>query len=111
MAMEPKATPSKAKVTFTVPSSPVWFGTIRNLVINMCRNCHISDRKAGSIALALDEAVSNIHRHGYQGSTEELIEIQIETMQAFAEVPWKVKICLEDRATQINIDEIKSRDL
>ena len=111
MSMEPKATPSKIIVRLTVHASPVWFSTIRNLVINICRNCGICDRTSGSIALALDEAVSNIHRHGYHGSSDELIEIQLEAMQAGNGVPWKVKICLEDRATQIDLEQIKSREI
>jgi len=109
--MEPKVKPTSATARLSVPASPVWFSALRNLLIMYCRNSGISDRSAGAMALALDEAMSNIHRHGYHGSFDEMIDIEIKTEQATETVPWKILICIEDRATQIDLDKIQSRNL
>jgi anti-sigma regulatory factor (Ser/Thr protein kinase) len=109
--MEPKNTPCRASAKLTLPASPAWYGTIRNLAIQLCRNCGVDDRSSGSIALVLDEAVSNIHRHGYQYSHDGMINIEIKGYQSTELLPWKIMICIEDRATQIELDQIKSRNL
>ena len=109
--MEPKNTDCTASVKLTLPASPAWYGVIRNLTIQLCRNCGVDDRNAGSIALVLDEAVSNIHRHGYKGSHGEMIDIEIKGFSANKDQTWKIMICIEDRADQIDIDQIKSREL
>ncbi len=109
--MEPKNSSCTALAKLTLPASPAWYGTIRNLAIQLCRNCGVDDRNSGSIALALDEAVSNIHRHGYHGSHDQMIDIVIKGFKATTNQPWKIMICIEDRAPQINLDQIKSRNL
>ncbi|MBC8202481.1 MAG: ATP-binding protein [Planctomycetes bacterium] len=109
--MESKNTTCSASAKLSVPASPAWYGTIRNLAIQLCRNCGVDDRDSGSIALVLDEAVSNIHRHGYQGSHDEMIDLEIKGIKATPEQPWKITICIKDRAMQIELDKIKSRDL
>ena len=111
MSMEPQLKPTTATARMSVPASPIWFSGVRNLLIMYCRNSGITDRSAGSMAVALDEAMSNIYRHGYHGSCDEMIDIEIKTEQATETKPWKIKICIEDRATQIALDKIQSRDL
>jgi len=111
MAMETNHAPCNASAKLTIPASPPWFGTIRNLVIQLSRNCGVDDRNAGSIALVIDEAVSNIHRHGYLGSHEEMLNIEIKGYQATQSSPWKIQICIEDRAKQVELNRIKSRKL
>jgi anti-sigma regulatory factor (Ser/Thr protein kinase) len=109
--MEPKNTEYTATATLSLPASPAWYGTIRNLITHLCRNCGVDDRNAGSISLAIDEAVSNIHRHGYHGSHDEMIEIKITGYRATSSSPWKICICIEDLADQIELTKIKSREI
>jgi anti-sigma regulatory factor (Ser/Thr protein kinase) len=111
MTMEPKDKTPTASAYLTVPASPAWYGTIRNMVINISRNSGVSDRSAGAIALAVDEAVSNIHRHGYQGDHEQPISVEINVKKSSDTEPYSVWICIEDRAKQVELTDIKSRDL
>lgn len=111
MPMEPKDKTRAASAYLTLPASPAWYGTIRNVVINICRNSGVPDRTAGAIALAVDEAVSNIHRHGYQGDHTLPISLELIVKQATPTELYSVWICIEDRAKQVELSDIKSRDL
>ncbi|MDP7009437.1 MAG: ATP-binding protein [Phycisphaerales bacterium] len=109
--MKPKPLRTTASGTLTIPASPAWNPTIRQLVIGICRTCQLTDRDAGLIALAVDEAMSNVHRHGYGGSHEEHVTVTITAMKAMKNAPFHISICLQDNATQIPLDEIRSRNL
>lgn len=106
----PKDNMQTASVDLTIPASPVWFGTVRNLIVGISRDCGFSDRDAGGIALAVDEAMSNVFRHGYNSSTG-VIELQLEAFSATQSDPCGISICIEDRGKQVDIDTICSRNL
>jgi len=89
-------------------TSPAWFRTIRLLILAACQECGFSTRDAGQISMAVDEALSNIFRHGYQGSTEGRVRLTFKT--TLNPSP-KITIELEDDAIQVDTDLIRSRDL
>ena len=109
--MKPKDKPIQAKAELTIPASPAWFGAIRKLIICFSSESGFSSRESGSIALAVDEALSNVHRHGYDRSNTELIELSFETTCATKLTPCNIIICIEDRGKQVDIELIRSRDL
>jgi len=97
---------SECQIEFA--TCPKWFRTIRQLISAASTQCGFSDRDAGQIAMAVDEAISNIYRHGYHGSTEGRVRLNFFTT---ASPNAKITIEIEDEATQIDSDLIKSRDL
>ena len=97
---------SRCKIDF--PASPTWFRTIRQLIASATVQCGFSDREAGQIAMAVDEALCNIYRHGYQGSTEGRVRLLFAT----SAIPLpSVCIEIEDDAKQVDTELIQSRDL
>jgi anti-sigma regulatory factor (Ser/Thr protein kinase) len=77
------------------------------LLLTSATQCGFSDRTAGQIAMAVDEALCNIYRHGYKGAFGRAFLTVTTTIDP---VP-RIEIHIEDEAEQIEIEQIKSRDL
>ena len=58
--------------------------------------------------MAVDEAISNVYRHGYKGSNEGLVTLSFSTNSSPTPT---IQIEIVDEAEQVNIDLIQSRDL
>jgi anti-sigma regulatory factor (Ser/Thr protein kinase) len=91
-----------------IPARPDWFGPVRLLLLGLCRRLGFDDRDAGQIALAADEALCNIHRHGYEGDEDGRIEI---TLTVNGENERWLEIVMEDRGLQVDPKVIRSRPL
>jgi serine/threonine-protein kinase RsbW len=96
-----------SKFSIDFPCSPTWFKTIRQLLVACSREAGFPERVAGQIAMAADEALCNIHRHGYQGS---LGDAHMDVSTASEPLP-SITIVIDDQAQQIETIEIKSRNL
>ena len=105
-SMSSQLSTSQCKLEFS--TSPTWFRTLRQLITSASMQCGFFERDAGQIAMAVDEALTNIYRHGYHGSTEGRIRLTYKT-----EISPHPEICIEieDDATQIDTERIQSRDL
>ena len=79
---------------------------IRLFLINFLKNHQIENRTAKEIELAVDEAASNIIKHGYKIEDQNnKIEIKL------AIVKKKLFVHLFDNAVPVNQDKIKHRNL
>jgi anti-sigma regulatory factor (Ser/Thr protein kinase) len=72
------------------------------------KQCGFTDRDAGQISMAVDEALSNIYRHGYEGAHNGRVRLTFETT---VEPETHIAIEIEDDAEQVDTDLIQSRDL
>jgi|TARA_B100000959_G_scaffold266941_1_gene309904 anti-sigma regulatory factor (Ser/Thr protein kinase) len=99
---------STSECTIDFPTSPAWFRTIRKLVTSAATQSGFSNREAGQVSMAVDEALGNIYRHGYMGSTEGRVRFMYKT---FTSPSPKILIEIEDDAIQIDSELIRSRDL
>lgn len=94
--------------TIDFPSSPRWFQTIRRLVFTASTECGFSDRDAGQVAMAVDEALTNIYRHGYQLDEQGRITLHVRTVSSPAP---NIDITIEDEGQQVKPSTIQSRNL
>jgi anti-sigma regulatory factor (Ser/Thr protein kinase) len=99
---------STSECTIDFQTSPAWFRTIRKLITSAATQCGFSFREAGQVSMAVDEALSNIYRHGYMGSTEGRVRLKYST---FTTPTPKISIEIEDDAIQVDSNLIQSRDL
>ncbi len=90
------------------PATPEWFRTIRKLLITASVQCGFDDRSASQVAMAVDEAMCNIHRHGYDGRHDGYIDITVHTN---LDPHPTIEIELNDEGIQVDIGTIQSRDL
>ena len=106
MTMSTLSSTSHCNIDF--PASPSWFRAIRQLVSTTCTQCGFPDRDAGQVAMAVDEAMSNIFRHGYKGDPTGRIALYL--LAENCPEP-KISITIKDNADQVDIELIQSRDL
>lgn len=62
-------------------SDPAQLGDIRLRLSEWARRQHWSEAQVGEVVLALDEAITNVIRHGYQGRNDQPIWITAQIVQ------------------------------
>jgi len=93
-----------------VLSQPRYLAGLRELVLTISRRLGFGESAAGHIALAIDEALANVIRHGYEGQTDRPIFLAVSPIEENGQ-PAGIRICIEDHARQVDPSKIKSRDL
>mgnify|MGYP001075595418 FL=1 len=90
-------------------SFPATFDNLKNIRLslnNFLKDHQIENRTAKEIELAVDEAASNIIKHGYNiENKNNKIEIKLEIIKK------KLFVHLFDNAVPVNQDKIKHRNL
>lgn len=105
-------------------SNPILLAGVRDLVSSTAKRFGFADDACGQIALAVDEALCNVIRHGYQREPDHPIWLSIWPLGgawadgtpapsggAGDERPDAMKIVIEDEAKPVDPEKIKSRDL
>jgi anti-sigma regulatory factor (Ser/Thr protein kinase) len=112
-------------------SDPLLFGGIRELVSTIARRYGFSELDSSMVSLAVDEALCNIMRHGYDKRCDCPIWLSVWLLpaadgadpHAHKHIPdadpasngkpkvGGIRLVLEDHARQVDSCQIKSRDL
>ena len=98
-------------IRLQVISDPRYLSGARELVSAVARRLGFTEEGAGQVALAVDEALCNIIRHGYDRRTDKPIWLTLDPIEAGSGHPRGLTIVLEDEARQVDPGTIKSRDL
>jgi anti-sigma regulatory factor (Ser/Thr protein kinase) len=64
--------------SLSIPSNPAGFREIRAWLADVARSRGFDERQALDLALAVNEACANIHRHAYAGRRDGTIEFRLE---------------------------------
>lgn len=91
-------------------SNPAYLCGARELVHQIAKRCGFADGPASQVALAVDEALINIMRHGYQRRLDGRIWLNLSPVME-GDTPAGLKIIIEDEARQVDPDSIKGREL
>lgn len=86
----------------------------RDLVSSVAKRMGFTDTECGQIALAVDEALCNIIRHGYDRREDGRIWLSVWPLTDPGVAPAKargIRIEIEDEAKQIDPNKIKGREL
>ncbi|MDX2148694.1 MAG: ATP-binding protein [Planctomycetota bacterium] len=106
-------------------SNPLLLGGVRELLGNVSRRFGFPDADSSKIALAVDEALCNVMRHGYDRRQDGRIWISVWILGSGGRASPDVGACdhgraigaagiritIDDEAKQVDPDQIKSRDL
>jgi anti-sigma regulatory factor (Ser/Thr protein kinase) len=103
-----KLAPGKS-VKMTVFSVPAHLPIVRAALEKVCELAGFEESCIGRIVLSVDEAMSNIIKHAYQGAPDQPIDVELTPMGA--EAIDSLKICLRDYGRRVDRARIKSRDL
>jgi len=91
-------------------SNPQYLSGVREMVSQVSRRLGFSDLQCSQLALAVDEALANVMKHGYDRQPDGRIWLDLTPLPDNGHGVG-VKIVIEDEAKQIDPLLIKGRDL
>lgn len=104
-------------IRLELSSNPLYLAGARELVYHLASRLGFSDEACGQMALAVDEAICNVIRHGYDRELGRPIWITLAPQSGAPAHPGEqpptnaLKIVIEDEAKQVDVTTIKSRNL
>jgi len=109
---------TQTDVRLQLPSNPLFLSGAREMVYQFASRSGFSDEACGQLALAVDEALCNVIRHGYGKAPDRPIWLSlafvggVATPETQHQNPTQaLQIVIEDEAKQVDPSTIKSRDL
>ena len=96
-----------ARLHFT--SETANMARVRPVVEEAARRVGFSEAETVNVALAIDEAIANVIRHGYEGQPGQPIEVTLERIERSGRPGLQVIIC--DCARQVDPEHIVGRPL
>jgi anti-sigma regulatory factor (Ser/Thr protein kinase) len=93
-----------------ITSEPEQLGPVRERVENWTRDHGWGPHDVHDIVLAVDEALTNVIRHGYQGQPGRPIEIHVKPIRD-RRLGSGLEIAIRDYGRQVPLESICSRDL
>ncbi len=91
-------------------SNPLYLAGVRELVSSVAKRLGFNETNCSHLALAVDEALCNVMRHGYERRMDGPIWVRIEHEEQ-ADGRLELRLTIEDEAKQVDPCTIRSRDL
>jgi len=92
-------------VKLELPSDPQLLGVVRSTVEQLARVAGFAEKESRSITLAVDEAITNIIRHAYEGRNDQGIELVCRGY------PDRLEFLLSDHGRSVDPAELRGRAL
>ena len=93
-------------------SNPIYLSGARELVGSVAKRLGFDDLHCSKIALAVDEALCNVIRHGYDRAPDRPIWISLWPLVSRENGSAEgLRIVIEDEAKQIEPEKVKGREL
>ena len=93
-----------------ITSDPAELPVVRDQVRSWTQAQTWTEQEAADIVLAVDEALSNVIRHGYEGKPGHQIHLAFRSVRDSAHGAG-LEICIRDFGKQVPLDSIAGRDL
>jgi len=101
--------PPDRPVRMTILSEPEHLPLVRAVTEKMCNLMGFEDETTGNVVLSVDEALTNIIKHAYEGEGGKPIEIEL--IPTGGRQRQELRIVLRDYGRYVDRGKIKSRDL
>ncbi len=107
----PRATtaPDGAAVCIELASNPAYLCSVRSMMGVVCRRIGFGDAATSKVVLAVDEALANVMKHGYERRLDG--RIWLRAARETRETGEGIRVVIEDEGRQVDPCDIKSRDL
>lgn len=93
-------------------SNPIYLSGARELVGSVAKRIGFDDLDCSKIALAVDEALCNVIRHGYDRAEDRPIWLSLWPIVEGDDPTLRgLKIVIEDEARQVDPEHVKGREL
>lgn len=93
------------RLQLEISSDPAALAEVRHAVEEYVQACGFDEDSAGRVVLAVDEALTNVIRHAYQGATDQPIHITLLPLRD------GVEVIVRDRGRNVHPSAIRSRDV
>lgn len=103
--------PTLPHVRIELYSQPRYLSGARDLVSAIAKRFGFDDTACGQLALAVDEALCNVIRHGYDRRPDGRIWVSLWPCSDDEGRPGGIRIVIEDLARQVDPEKIRGRDL
>ena len=90
-------------------SQPRYVCAIRRAIEALAGSQGMNEQDAADTGLAANEAMANVIKHGYEGQTDQPINIQIAVITQDGREG--LEIVIEDECDQVDLSQIRSRPL
>lgn len=122
----PNSFPTHPQLRLEMRSNALLLSGVREMVASVAKRMGFSDETCGQISLAVDEALCNVIRHGYNRQSDRPIWLSLyaqgngwdragglggDGLPSDGQHPDSLRIVIEDEAKQVDPAVIKSRDL
>ena len=91
-----------------IASRPELLSSVRSMVVSFGERAGLDEIESGHFALAVDEALANVIRHGYQSRPDGRIWLSLSSVD---EPEPRIRVAIEDEGVQIDPEKIRPRDL
>lgn len=102
---------SEPEVVLRMVSDVRYLAGARELVAGVAKRMGFSHDSSAHLALAVDEALCNVIRHGYKQAPGKPIWVKIWPLEDDGEHGPGVRIVIEDEAQPVDVSKIQGRDL
>jgi anti-sigma regulatory factor (Ser/Thr protein kinase) len=92
-------------------SNPAYLSGARELIASVCKRLGFDDLACSKVALAVDEALCNVIRHGYKYAENRPIWISLWPLEDATGKPEGIRLTIEDEADQVDPACMKGRAL
>lgn len=96
-----------APVHLQILSRPELLASVRGVAGDLAHRCGLDDIASCHFTLAMDETLTNVIRHGYDGRPDGMIWIRLEPLESGD----GLRAVIEDRARTVDPASLKGRDL
>ena len=90
-------------------SNPAYTSVVRAAVQNMAGKMGLDNEATGHVVLAVDEAITNVIRHGYRGQTDRPIWLKLTPLHDRDRIG--LEVVIEDESDGVDLSRIKGRPL
>lgn len=97
-------------LTLHMRSDPRFLTGARGLIASVAEKIGLSSTSCAQVALAIDEALCNVIRHGYKRREDAPIWVMVWVLSDDRAGPG-LRIVIEDEAEQVDPSKIRGRDL
>jgi len=109
--MSTPGAPASPDLSLELVSNPIYLCAVREMMNLSAKRLGFTDAHASQIALAVDEAIVNVMKHGYDKKLDGRIWLRLTPVGTPGSQVTAVEIVIEDEARQVDPEAIKGRDL
>ena len=93
------------QIEIKLPSDPRFLKVVRSSIAHIGEICDFTDEESNAVTIAVDEAISNVIKHTYNGDREQVIVVKIRILDD------RLQIVLRDFGKKVDPKTIKPRNL